>query len=213
MIYRFIIGFFLLMSVDVSAASFNCTQELNSVEKIICSNQDASNLDQELSFFYELKIRHSSDEGKLVIKDDQLDWLRNVRNKCLSIDCIKNSYMIRIYHLNNYKSDSVSHKISYDGELLFANEYYNSDTRISSFSEIVARKFGSEITSCFSLVGIRGGKNTSYGGYCTLMEDEKELEVLICDDEMVGHFQMEPAKDIPDVYAIAIFVRENCYGG
>ena len=81
-----------------------------------------------------------------------------------------------------------------------------------------------EITSCMGVIDLPVGTargNHSYGGYCTLQTtDSGTQNVLICDDELVGHLNMAPHKEtietpmtLDQIRTLALFTKNNCYGG
>lgn len=69
--------------------SFSCRNNFNKTEKLICSNPELSLLDSKLSDVYK---KHSQDS---LFHAKQVKWIEE-RNKCLSVECIKNSYRKRI---------------------------------------------------------------------------------------------------------------------
>lgn len=69
--------------------SFNCRNNSNKTEKLICSNPEISLLDSKLSDVYKMHSKDSSFHVK------QVKWMEQ-RNKCISIECIKKSYQERI---------------------------------------------------------------------------------------------------------------------
>ena len=60
-------------------------------------------------------------------------------------------------------------------------------------------------------VGVRGG-NISYGAICAVRIGKQTRQLLLCDDEMFGHFALAASFVFSDDY-VASFVRNNCYGG
>jgi hypothetical protein len=94
----------------------------------------------------------------------------------------------------------------------------NPNERIPHF-EKDAKNYGinMEITECQMLIDIPVGTahgNHSYGGYCQLQNEGKKRIVEICDDDMVGHFEISfsPVSTIDKRRHIE-FVASNCYGG
>ena len=92
----------------------------------------------------------------------------------------------------------------------------NQNERNDSFNRAIERngKTG-KITQCKILIDVPVGTahgNHSYGGFCTLV-DGSASNVIICDDDMVGHFKMEPSDRKPTMQRLVDFVAKNCYGG
>lgn len=80
------------------AASFDCEKAVGGIEKTICLDSEVSDLDSNLGrLYYSLKGKSSS------IVEDQKNWLKNTRNKCENIDCLRSVYAARISYLKNAK--------------------------------------------------------------------------------------------------------------
>ena len=48
---------------------------------------------------------------KTDLKKDQFDWLKNTRDKCMSLECLKTSYINRVLYLTNYDKKNVQENI------------------------------------------------------------------------------------------------------
>ena len=94
--FRHLLFLFVLsiVSTSVSAASFDCAKASTKVEKFICSDDDLSQLDNELAKLYASVKRQSSD-----IVNQQKNWLRQNRDACGTVDCLKLAYKNQIAHL------------------------------------------------------------------------------------------------------------------
>ncbi len=92
----FIFSIAVLFAKNLSAASFDCSQKLSNIEKMICANDALSELDQQLSEVYIKAIKNTADKGDL--KNRQIGWLKQ-RNKCPSADCLVDIYRSRIQEL------------------------------------------------------------------------------------------------------------------
>jgi uncharacterized protein len=97
MFIRFFAMFvFFVFSATLHAASFDCVKAVSVIEKTICSDKELSDLDSDLGkLFYSLK-----GDLKSVIEDQKL-WLRNTRNRCEDVDCLKSVYLLRISYLKS----------------------------------------------------------------------------------------------------------------
>ena len=100
----FIMSATLLFSTAQSA-SFDCKKASTFIEKAICSNKDASFLDEMLSESYKKALETVSKPEKL--REKQMLWLKNVRNKCQNIKCIKNTMESRIDELDLITHESI----------------------------------------------------------------------------------------------------------
>ena len=94
-----IISSLMLLSSQVSAASFDCKKASTQVEKIICGNSTLSSQDDLLAEDYKVKLQKSSPEAAKSLKADQRAWLGN-RNACRDLDCLRASYENRRAELN-----------------------------------------------------------------------------------------------------------------
>lgn len=94
----FFLYIFLIFPVVSHAASFDCEKAVGGIENKICLDREVSDLDSNLAhLYYSLKDKSNS------IVEDQKNWLKNTRNKCENIDCLRSVYAARISHLKNAK--------------------------------------------------------------------------------------------------------------
>ncbi|MFH0709603.1 MAG: lysozyme inhibitor LprI family protein [Pseudomonadota bacterium] len=89
-----------LSTLYVFGTSFDCTKTHSNVEKMICSDEELSKLDENLSKAFKEAIK--STEHKDQLKKEQFSWIRE-RNKCSNIECLVSSYQSRI---NSLKVDN-----------------------------------------------------------------------------------------------------------
>jgi len=108
--------------------------------------------------------------------------------------------------------------VSFKGGSLRFSVVENSNDRRDSFNhDAQSLRVHTEILSCDLLidisVGIKDGNN-SYGGFCKARQGAAEIEVEICNDDLVGHFHINniDRRKLTKV-DLAAFVAENCYGG
>lgn len=76
------------------AASIDCGKAASKVEKLICGDNELSKLDEVLSDLYQTALERSTDKKQ--ISNEQRLWLRNVRNVCQGVECVKDAYKKRI---------------------------------------------------------------------------------------------------------------------
>jgi len=102
------IGFVILVAVLIPclgfSASFDCKKAKSFTEKAICSDDELSALDEALAL--EFKETMSRSLKSDAVKKAQLDWMKNTRDKCKDIDCIKASYRKRIADLSQTEKEN-----------------------------------------------------------------------------------------------------------
>jgi uncharacterized protein len=92
----------LAVSQPAAAASFDCTQTRNAVERRICQSPDLSALDSQMDGVYrsvQARIRPRTDVRFL--RADQLRWLAK-RDDCWTYRCVRRAYVQRIDTLQSY---------------------------------------------------------------------------------------------------------------
>ena len=77
------------------AASFDCAKTISQIEKIICNDATLSRLDEDLAVKFRNSIANSPE-----LRQQQIDWLRNSRDKCETVDCLVTAYHIQIKKLD-----------------------------------------------------------------------------------------------------------------
>ncbi len=79
----------------VRAAGFDCNKASTRVEKLICSDDNLSGLDEDLATGYKQILNASTPEEKKLIVADQRKWLKEVRDRCEDSSCLSNAYYER----------------------------------------------------------------------------------------------------------------------
>lgn len=214
----------LIFLATAQAASFDCAQASIKIERMICGNEELSALDSRMDKAYKDALGAYDYYAGLQVKSDQKKWLSKTRRACVDEGCLKRTYLSRIDELN---APFASRPYSVPNEVLsnvrvgtFTNNVlliHNPNEEVEAFNRSLKRfKKDGVITQCRTLIDIPVGTahgNHSYGGICTLSSDESTSDVLICNDRMVGHFQMtEIEKEISN-QELADFVMANCFGG
>lgn len=209
------------------SASFDCDKASSAIEKKICNNSELSSLDSSLGRSYSDLTKNFTkkyapkqySEMNEKLQNEQRFWLKNVRNQCETETCLKNIYLYRINELASVWLSLESFTFLPEGR---KREKYvlvqkDPNSRLTSFNKSGGFNNNNKILSCATLVDLPVGTaygNHSYGGICYLKENKEILPVMVCDDEMVGHFSLEKIqKENTSVYDLADFVRKNCYGG
>jgi uncharacterized protein len=102
-----IIALFGFLSIQATAASFDCKKAASWVEKTICANPELSKLDEEMAKAYHDALASLSPEGQKETKQYQKQWLKEVSRKCKhdkeddSAYCLKDDYKNRIKQLQH----------------------------------------------------------------------------------------------------------------
>ncbi len=89
----------LMVAGDIYAASFDCGKATSEVEKLICSDPNLSQLDENLSKTYRKVLSSVADPASL--KREQAKWLRDVRNLCADSACLEKVYRNHLEVLEN----------------------------------------------------------------------------------------------------------------
>lgn len=84
-----------------SGPSFDCSKATWQAEKIICSHEDISRLDRELSAAYK-NLQANNPPSDL--KQGQIAWIRNSLRKCDNQDCVRESITSRLNYLTSLRS-------------------------------------------------------------------------------------------------------------
>lgn len=93
-------------AVATSSPSFDCSKASTVVEGSICANNNLSDLDIQLSGAYKKARSVSSDPAAL--RNEQLAWMKS-RNSCgANVDCLTQSYLLRLSELGSGASDNVT---------------------------------------------------------------------------------------------------------
>lgn len=96
-----------LVSSPAAAQSFDCRKATTAIEKMICADADLSALDEQMARAF-TDARKGVDASAI----GQVAWLRNIRNRCATVDCLKGAYTERIAYLRNVSPDGA---LSLDG--------------------------------------------------------------------------------------------------
>lgn len=103
MLILFVFGVFRTVSC---AASFDCSKANHKIEIMICSNDDLSILDDELSKIYKENILKGNNDSKVILKNNQKAWLKHVRSIVDKNDL--KSYEIKSLYLKRIKDLELS---------------------------------------------------------------------------------------------------------
>ena len=114
---------FALLPMTTFSASFDCTKASTYVEKMICSDETISKLDEQLAKSYKQALE------KALLKDDfkmqQRVWLGDHRDTCKDAECLKMEYENRIVWLNETAAMEIP-KNTVNGEYIWIKNALNS---------------------------------------------------------------------------------------
>lgn len=204
------------------AASFDCSKASGTAETLICEDARTSTLDSKLQQAYKAALAAVASSSKKTLIEEQRHWIRYTRDVCQDEACLQQVYTARIAVLAHNEKDIIN-KLSCvvpSGGTGCANVvmYRDPSTRIQSFNQSLAQaKHPGKIISCSRLINLpvgTVGSNNSFGGICTLQSNSQRTSVEICDDDMFGHFELQPAKpqDVSNKSLID-FTYGHCFGG
>lgn len=98
----YLIAVYLLLPSFSWAASFDCNRATTLVEKLVCADPGLSQTDEKFSKTYNEILQSLRDS--IDLKQDQIKWLREVRNKCADIPCLNKVYRDRLAVLEQVSS-------------------------------------------------------------------------------------------------------------
>ncbi len=99
---RLCLGLCLIICLAISnvhAASFDCKKAKTDIEKMICSDGEASQFDEELALKYKKALALVSYKDQM--KKQQQEWIKTLRNTCKDETCLQREYRDRIAALNS----------------------------------------------------------------------------------------------------------------
>lgn len=200
------------------SASFDCNLSSTRIEKLICSHQELSDLDSKLSEEYKATRNALSPDIVPTLLEEQKEWLKQTRNRCKDVSCLKTAYLSRIDRLITYRHpDKDLNDVEVNTENGAAILLGNSNYRNESFnSDISSHGAKGKISLCKMLIDVPVGlarSNHSFGAICTLTENNNTSEIMICNDEMIGHFKMDKISKEVGKQELVNFIVSNCYGG
>lgn len=87
----FFVNLIYAQNIEFYKPSFDCgNMKKDSVEYMICTNKDLSQLDKELSEIYKKTLEKIPEKEEL--KKEQREWISNIRNGCNNKACLKYVY-------------------------------------------------------------------------------------------------------------------------
>ncbi len=86
------------VTAQIQQPSFDCAKASNTVEHLICDNNQLADLDVQLSGQYKKALQQTVD--RTATQQEQIAWMKNVRNICDDVECIDKAYSTRLDQLN-----------------------------------------------------------------------------------------------------------------
>lgn len=87
----------LVITGTVQAAGFDCAKASSAAEHMVCDDPALATLDSELGALFKLQLRTAKKTEEL--QAEQRRWLREVRDACRDVACLKVAYERRAYGL------------------------------------------------------------------------------------------------------------------
>ncbi|MFC4765456.1 lysozyme inhibitor LprI family protein [Dyella koreensis] len=210
-----------LLANQSMAASFDCKKAASATEKMICADGSLSSLDDKLQKGYQTALDAVKPSVKQKLVTEQRNWIKYVRDICTDVSCLSKAYLARIDLLSKTEGYIVNDSECSipDGTSCRSVLYYRDPGyRVASFNKSLAsNKRSARVIGCDRLIDLPVGyanSNDSFGGYCTILDGSTRSRVMICDDDMIGHFAMQSFKENEDTDQNLIdFTNEHCFGG
>lgn len=155
---------FLFVSFPSTGYELCKSKKLSESETLICKNHNLRSLDIKLNELY--SAAYKAEKENNLLKRDQLNWLKEYRNKCKSEDCLQRQYEDRVLYLLN-KIES-SKKIN--ESLLEENQYSEICNKVAELAENLNLSEHAIIG-----VGINAIKNSNEKSWI-ITDEEKSLE-------------------------------------
>lgn len=217
-----------ILWTGAQAASFDCNKAVGTTERLICSDAETSALDGKLQGAYETALAATDAYGKKELTKEQRNWIKYARDICQDSACLQQAYTSRIAMLARNEKRIADGEVYSDcklpgnqtvsGECVNVVSIRDPNSRVESFNQSLAyQKHSGRIIGCSRLIDLPvgvAGSNHSFGGSCVLQEGTQRKNVRICNDDMFGHFQVEPStpQDASDKRLVD-FIYAQCYGG
>jgi uncharacterized protein len=197
-------------------ASFDCDSAVTATEKKICSDARLSRMDDELASEYKRVLASLDDDNRKHLVAEQKSWLKNSRNLCDDLSCLRRSYETRLKMMNECHGmcTDLLESYSLDGETYNLITLRDANENNQSFSKDLIRRHREPILGCETLVDIAVGTahgNHSFGGICKLKGETGFF--MVCNDRMIGHFNIVKVSGEATRHGLADFTIKSCFGG
>lgn len=167
-----VVGALALLPSSAIAQSFDCRKATTAVEKMICADRELSTLDEQMA-------RAFSDARKQVAANviAQVAWLRDIRNRCASVDCLKNAYRMRIAALEKLNPAPALSIDAWAGEWTRVGDGQHESSTLM-VSDVTADGFEFEISAASGANnGLIDGVAVRNAGGAIFKDEETKCEV------------------------------------
>lgn len=132
----FIVAILLFCAASTtSATSFDCTKAATHVEKIICSNSEISELDNEVNVDYHKALDETNNELRTGLIKQQKHWLKFTRNRCIDELCLKHAYWSKLAELKTF---FFVNNLNIHGPSYKKSPYQNEAEKLAPIKQILA---------------------------------------------------------------------------
>lgn len=210
-----------LAASQTYAAGFDCSKKVNATERRICANDGLSALDDRLQVVWKDAVAAVTAPSQSALLTEQRHWIKYVRNVCTEDDCLSDAYRQRIALLernDKYLADRAECSIVEGNSCRSVVYYRDSAARFDSFRRALA-SHGEKgrLLGCDRLIDLPVGTasgNHSFGASCTLQRGKARVSVMLCEDEMVGHYALREVKPgAVSTEQLVAFTDNECFGG
>lgn len=182
--------------LPVQAASFDCAKANSKVERMICNDIELSKLDDELNRTYQQRIELSNDKQNET--KEQRRWLKEIRNVCTEVDCLKSAYSARIHDISLSSASQDFHLLSATSKSDCLAHINNQDSGYDVYQG-VALKYGTYVQKNDSGIGLTNQ------AIRILNSQSKTKLATLCDGKIVAVWSPETYGKFPEYLAARIY--------
>lgn len=195
-----------LASSIALGAGFDCQKAATRVEKLICENGQLGRLDSRLDSAYRLALNEAYPAEKPQLVSAQKQWLRSVRDRCDTTDCLLRAYSERLAVLSLVKTEKSAAEYVLDEKELA--------DQVSSFEEALRQSgIGGKLSHCNIVIRLLepgiAGHDAGYGAIC----DWNAHPMMLCDDTMIGKLTLKLGSFAISSRTLADYTQANCPPG
>lgn len=173
-------------------------------------------MDDQLANAYKTALASLDDDNRKDLIAEQKSWIKKSRNLCDDLSCLRRSYETRIKLVQECHGMCAnlveSHML--DGEPYNLITIRDTNEHNQSFSKDLINRHREPVSGCETLIDIAVGTahgNHSFGGICKLKNETGFF--MVCNDEMIGHFNIVNVSGEATRYGLADSTIKNCFGG
>ncbi len=216
--------------------SFDCARARTRIEHLLCSDAELAALDLKLADDFKGGLVALDDlPSRRQLTALQQWWLRERDADCERAAepkaCLVLAYQMQSATLLNWvpvpgrpQDPAALAKAGFQfGDMVYRGQRYtvvrqkDADERLASFNQALAARQMAALDACALVVDLPVGTahgNHSYGGVCEQRAAPAKRLVLVCNDDMIGHFGLRVlGRPKASVEELARFVADECFGG